>query len=169
MKGFYLQLAMRLIWKHSQAWHQPTGMKENFQGRAHLEPCQPQLPFSKTKDWSPLKHIQSFSSISLLAWATSLTAQSAPLYKSEKDRAGLTIATPATFQAEVRKIRLENGLEVFLISDPETRQSGAALAVGVGSWDDPQNRPGMAHFVEHMLFFQGSKNTQKRRIYPVSR
>ena len=44
-----------------------------------------------------------------------------------------------------------------MISDPETHESGAALAVGVGSWSDPEDRPGMAHFVEHLLFLGTEK------------
>ena len=66
-----------------------------------------------------------------------------------EDRSNLKIETPSLAKREVRKIRLENGLEAVLISDPDTNQSGAALAAAVGSWDDPSDRPGMAHFVEH--------------------
>ena len=58
------------------------------------------------------------------------------------------------------KIRLKNGLEVYLVSDPNVEQSAAALAVEVGSWSDPATVPGMAHFVEHLLFM----GTRK---YPV--
>lgn len=54
------------------------------------------------------------------------------------------------------KIKLNNGLEAFLISDPKALQSSAALVVEVGSWNDPQKFPGTAHFLEHMLF-KGSK------------
>jgi len=68
------------------------------------------------------------------------------------DLCNLKIKTPSLQERCVRKLRLDNGLEVLLISDPGTPQSGAALAVNVGSWDDPQDRPGMAHFVEHLLF-----------------
>ena len=95
--------------------------------------------------------------VCLLACTIYLSAQETQIYKVVEDKAGLTIATPGLAKRAVRKIRLENGLEAFLISDPETHQSGAALAVGVGSWDDPQDRPGMAHFVEHMLFLGTEK------------
>ncbi len=36
------------------------------------------------------------------------------------------------------KLRLSNGLEAFLISDPKADKSAAALTVRVGSWDDPK-------------------------------
>lgn len=74
-----------------------------------------------------------------------------------EDRCTLKVETPSLQQREVRKLRLENGLEALLISDPEASQSGAALAVNVGSFDDPVERPGMAHFVEHLLFLGTEK------------
>jgi insulysin len=52
----------------------------------------------------------------------------------------------------VGKIVLKNGLQIFLISDPGIDQSAAGLAVRAGSWQDPAEYPGMAHFLEHMLF-----------------
>lgn len=55
------------------------------------------------------------------------------------------------------KICLKNGLEVFLISDPKVVQSAAALSVETGSWNDPIEAPGLAHFVEHLLFMGTGK------------
>ncbi|MFZ0564887.1 MAG: insulinase family protein, partial [Chlamydiales bacterium] len=69
----------------------------------------------------------------------------------------MKVETPALSMRKTSKIRLSNGLEVFLVSDPDTPQSGAALAVNTGTWEDPKNRPGMAHFVEHMLFLGTEK------------
>lgn len=66
--------------------------------------------------------------------------------------AKVEILSPAFSQRKTAKLRLSNGLEVFLISDPKAIQSGAALSVEAGSWNDPQEYPGMAHFLEHMLF-----------------
>lgn len=48
--------------------------------------------------------------------------------------------------------QLENGLKVLLISDPHTDKAAAALDVRVGSGSDPEDRPGLAHLLEHMLF-----------------
>ncbi len=84
------------------------------------------------------------------------------IYKIIEDKAGLTIATPSLAERSVRKLRLDNGLEALLISDPETHESGAGLAVAVGSWDDPEDRPGMAHFVEHMLFLGTEKYPEEQ-------
>lgn len=53
---------------------------------------------------------------------------------------------------EIGTLTLENGLDVYLISDPEVHRSAAALAVGVGHLYDPEEHPGLAHYLEHMLF-----------------
>lgn len=74
-----------------------------------------------------------------------------------EDQCNLSILSPSLAERKSAKMVLENGLEVYLISDPETHESGAALSVNVGSFADPDARPGMAHFVEHMLFMGTEK------------
>uniref|UniRef100_A0A7S3V286 Insulysin n=2 Tax=Sar TaxID=2698737 RepID=A0A7S3V286_9STRA len=58
---------------------------------------------------------------------------------------------------EYRTFKLENEIEVLLISDSRTEASGAALSVNVGSFSDPEECPGLAHFLEHMLFMGTEK------------
>jgi secreted Zn-dependent insulinase-like peptidase len=41
---------------------------------------------------------------------------------------------------------------VLLIEDSTAQKSSAALAVNVGHFDDPSDREGLAHYLEHMLF-----------------
>lgn len=53
---------------------------------------------------------------------------------------------------QYRPLTLANGLRVLLIADEKSEQAAAAMAVNVGQFDDPADRPGMAHFLEHMLF-----------------
>ncbi len=53
------------------------------------------------------------------------------------------------------KIRLSNGLEAIVVSDPTTPESAAALVVKAGSWHE--TKPGLAHFLEHMLFLGTEK------------
>lgn len=72
----------------------------------------------------------------------------------------LPIHTPSLQSRKTSKIRLSNNLEAWIISDPEAEQSAGALLVNVGSWHDPIEYPGTAHFLEHMLFL-GTKK------YPV--
>lgn len=85
-----------------------------------------------------------------------------PSHQVIEDRCGLQIATPSLSERKIQKLRLENKLEAILISDPGTHQSGAALAVHIGSWSDPEDRPGMAHFVEHMLFLGTEKYPEEQ-------
>ena len=56
-----------------------------------------------------------------------------------------------------KAIILSNGLRVLLVQNLESTQSAAALAVNVGHFSDPENRQGMAHFLEHMLFLGTEK------------
>ena len=89
--------------------------------------------------------------VTLLVMTFSLCADM-PSYEEIVDRNELQIRTPSLARRKTAKIRLDNGLEALLISDPEASQSAAALAMEVGSWSDPTEYPGMAHFTEHLLF-----------------
>ena len=60
-------------------------------------------------------------------------------------------------ESAYRHLTLDNGLRVILVSDPKFNKSSASLAVGVGSFTDPANRQGLAHFLEHMLFLGTEK------------
>ena len=51
-----------------------------------------------------------------------------------------------------RYLVLDNGLRALLVSDTDTDKAAAALAVLRGSFDEPAEHPGLAHFLEHMLF-----------------
>ncbi len=56
-----------------------------------------------------------------------------------------------------RMLTLDNGMQVLLVSDPDTQKAAAALDVYVGSGDNPSGRGGLAHFLEHMLFLGTDK------------
>ena len=49
-------------------------------------------------------------------------------------------------------VTLANGLRVILVSDPDTDKAAASLDINIGYYQDPDDRPGLAHFLEHMLF-----------------
>src|ERR1700722_2499098 len=57
------------------------------------------------------------------------------------------ILTPSLAQRQTLKLRLPNGLEAYLIEDPEATHAGAVLTVQAGSWQDPDQFPGLAHFL----------------------
>lgn len=54
-------------------------------------------------------------------------------------------------------LMLANGLAVLLVHQADSEKSAAALTINVGHFDDPVEREGLAHFLEHMLFL-GSQN-----------
>ena len=56
-----------------------------------------------------------------------------------------------------RALTLDTGLEVLLVHDQRASKAAAALALPVGSIDDPDSQLGLAHYLEHMLFL-GSKS-----------
>ena len=53
---------------------------------------------------------------------------------------------------------------VALISDPKIKMSGAAINVAVGSLDEPEEIPGLAHFLEHLLFM-GTEKYPEEKIF----
>jgi insulysin len=70
------------------------------------------------------------------------------------------VATAEAVKGDKRKtqtLSLENGLDVFLISDPDVHRSAAALSVGTGYLYDPKDKAGLAHYLEHMLFLGTKK------------
>ncbi|MEM1283184.1 MAG: insulinase family protein, partial [Chlamydiota bacterium] len=74
-----------------------------------------------------------------------------------EDKSNVSVFTPSLAERETLKLRLDNGLEAIIISDPNTDKSGALISVRAGSWDDPQEHPGIAHFTEHLLFLGTKK------------
>lgn len=60
-------------------------------------------------------------------------------------------------QRQYRYVKLENDLSVLLISDRKADKAAASLDVYVGTRQDPRDRQGLAHFLEHMLFLGTEK------------
>ena len=84
--------------------------------------------------------------------------------KSHNNDTDAIIIKPSSDNKNYKKILLENGLKVCLISDPtpgsETKEIGVSLSVGVGSFSDPKDRQGLAHLLEHVILMGNKK-------YPV--
>jgi insulysin len=73
------------------------------------------------------------------------------------------VRTPVKSESDKREYRLitlPNKMECLLVHDAETDEAACAMDVGVGYMCDPDEIPGLAHFLEHMLFL----GTEK---YPV--
>ena len=60
-------------------------------------------------------------------------------------------------EREYRLLTLDNQMQVLLISDLDSPKAAASLNVYVGSGDNPEDRGGLAHFLEHMLFLGTDK------------
>jgi insulysin len=58
---------------------------------------------------------------------------------------------------EYKILELENGMEVIIVCDSPSKQSGACMTVETGQIDDYDDKLGIAHFLEHMLFLGSSK------------
>jgi len=101
--------------------------------------------------------------LAFLLVSTAFSQQEPPLPKQAghsaeiRDASSLPLLNPDFSDRKMAKMRLDNGLELLLISDPNADLSAAAVAVGAGSWNDPPEFPGMAHFCEHMLFMGTQK------------
>ena len=67
------------------------------------------------------------------------------------------LAVSPNDQRGYRTLKLENNIEVILVSDPTTEKSAAALNVGGGLLQDPMTQQGMAHYLEHLLFLGTDK------------
>lgn len=79
---------------------------------------------------------------------------------SAPSRNEITVNRGDSDQRAYRYLTLPNQLRVLLISAPNTDKSAAALDINIGSRQDPQERPGLAHFLEHMLFLGTDKYPQ---------
>lgn len=61
---------------------------------------------------------------------------------------------------QYQAVRLDNGMVVLLVSDPQAVKSLSALVVPVGSLEDPAAHPGLAHYLEHMTLMGSQKYPQ---------
>ncbi len=71
--------------------------------------------------------------------------------------ASATIETPGLSDRDYRYLELPNALKILLISDPTTDKAAASMDVYTGTNNDPDEFPGLAHFLEHMLFLGTDK------------
>ena len=58
---------------------------------------------------------------------------------------------------------LDNGLRILVEEVPQSRSVSSGIWIRAGSRDDPENQPGLAHFIEH-LAFKGSPTRDAQAI-----
>ncbi|MEM6302379.1 MAG: insulinase family protein [Pseudomonadota bacterium] len=100
----------------------------------------------------PFRILRVFRSLTLLAVLWTLAACT-----STEPEAHLEPIKSPNDEFAYRYIVLDNGLRALLISNPQTPKAAASLDVEVGSGDNPKDREGLAHFLEHMLFLGTEK------------
>ncbi len=62
--------------------------------------------------------------------------------------------------------RLANGVQVAVLSQPSSIQAALSVRVAVGSHDEPAEHPGLAHFLEHLLFLDCAEFAADQRLMP---
>eukprot|EP00927_Polykrikos_kofoidii_P083675 TRINITY_DN8626_c0_g2_i1.p1 TRINITY_DN8626_c0_g2~~TRINITY_DN8626_c0_g2_i1.p1 ORF type:complete len:1023 (+),score=157.64 TRINITY_DN8626_c0_g2_i1:85-3153(+) len=71
--------------------------------------------------------------------------------------ARVTVRVPKSDKREFEYSVLANGLRVLAVRDPQAKKAGFSVAVSAGSFLDPPELPGLAHFCEHILFLGTEK------------
>ncbi|WP_371227729.1 pyrroloquinoline quinone biosynthesis protein PqqF [Pseudomonas sp. QE6] len=68
--------------------------------------------------------------------------------------------------APTRELRLANGLRVVLVHAPDSPKAAALARVAAGTHDEPEGFPGLAHFLEHLLFLDSANHRSTQRLMP---
>jgi len=80
------------------------------------------------------------------------TGQSVEAAQAPAADAGIQINKSPNDNRNYRYLVLDNALRVLLVEDPDTDKAAASLTVLRGSYHEPAEHQGLAHFLEHMLF-----------------
>lgn len=79
-----------------------------------------------------------------------------------------TLQTPLQSVSDKKSyklIKLENGLKVLMVKEPTSPGTGGlasvALTVDIGSFKDPVEVQGLAHYLEHLLFMGSQKHAKE--------
>lgn len=98
-----------------------------------------------------------FASQLLLAQSNSVPSSARSIFNVPLDLTTTGVIKSENDKRSYRYLVLDNQLRVLLISDPVTEKSAAALDVNVGANQNPADRAGLAHLLEHMLFLGTKK------------
>jgi len=90
--------------------------------------------------------------LALLLAACSDSPTPGPAVSAVATDVSFEVAKSPNDRRDYRALVLENGMKVVLVSDPATEKAAAAVDVDAGSNSNPDDFPGLAHFLEHMLF-----------------
>jgi len=48
--------------------------------------------------------------------------------------------------------KLDTNVDFMIVTDPQVSKAAVGIGVSAGSWDNPTSLPGLAHFLEHLVF-----------------
>ncbi|GAA6152806.1 M16 family metallopeptidase [Pseudoteredinibacter isoporae] len=96
----------------------------------------------------------------LPAFADTPTSQASSTDLSEAQTLTHNLEDTESPFANIESWRYPNGLQVYFKAMPKSELVTFRMTLPVGGWHDPENRTGLAHFTEHMLF-TGSKGYSK--------
>ncbi len=99
----------------------------------------------------------SLSSFSYFSYAEVSGGSYLSKSQTEQESRESIVQTNALDNRSFDYLVLENNLKVLLVSDTSLQKSAAAMDVYVGAGEDPEDIPGLAHFLEHMLFLGTEK------------
>lgn len=89
---------------------------------------------------------------------------SAVTTQAESDVNQIEVVKPDRDDRRYRHIVLPNGLEVVLISDPQTETAAGSMFIRAGHMQDPPELAGMAHFHEHSECVCVTRNNRVHRL-----
>lgn len=80
----------------------------------------------------------------------------------------MSISSPSSAVAAVTPVctRLANGLQLAVLSQAGSAQAAISVRVAAGSHDEPAEYPGLAHFLEHLLFLDCADFSGEQRLMP---
>lgn len=66
-----------------------------------------------------------------------------------------------------KSLTFANGLRATVIHAPGASRAAALLRIARGSHDEPEAFPGLAHFIEHLLFLCGERFVEGERLHAL--
>lgn len=75
-----------------------------------------------------------------------------------------TIRKSSKDERQYQAIKLANAMTVLLVSDKQAVKSLSAIAVPVGSLENPDSQLGLAHYLEHMILMGSKKYPQPENL-----
>ena len=113
------------------------------------------LSFYQTKMYQAAICLPIIVGLLLLTGCNQIASPASDLNESDLNKPATVVVRKSPNDSRTyRFLSLPNQLRVLLVSDTTTQKAAAALTVYRGSFHEPEQRPGLAHFLEHMLFIQ---------------